>query len=128
VTFTLQNRVLDELKSDMNNLTMEDDLRNAVDKITDRMRNNMKEAVEALKKDAPDEFFDALFDSSEDIIHLSAILRDPKMDDSVFLALVKAVSRLGRNNTLLIQEFTDMCSFVQRSPRPRSIDSDLGSR
>lgn len=111
--------MLNELESELNKLDVDDQLRVSVDKITNRMRKNMKEAIEALKRDAADEFFDALFDSSEDIINLSSILREPKLEDQTFLSLVKAVSRLGRNNSALIQEFTDMCSFVQRSPRPR---------
>lgn len=85
----------------------------------------MDEALAALKRDAADEFFDALFDTSEDIIALSSLVRDPKLPDDVFLTLVKAVSRLGRNNSALIQEFTDMCSFVHRSPRPRTAASGL---
>lgn len=85
-----------------------------------KMRSNMKEALNALREMAPEEYFDALFDSSENIIQLSTIIRDPKLDEKVFLALVKAVSRLGRNNSALVQEFTDKCSFMHRSPRPRS--------
>lgn len=120
VTFALQRRVLDELKNDMKNLTMDKDLRASIEKIDTRLRENMDEALEALKRDAADEFFGALFETTEDIISLSSIIRDPKLDDEVFLTLVKAISRLGRNNQNLIQEFTDMCSFVHRSPRPRA--------
>lgn len=115
----MQNRVLDELLADMKTIKMDEQLRAAIEKIITRMRSNMREAADALKRDAADEFFDALFDSSEDIVHLSVFLRDSKLDESVFMVLVKAVSRLGRHNSALIQDFTDMCSFVNRSPRPR---------
>lgn len=111
---------MDELDADMKNLNMEEDLRDAVDRLTKSMRQNMKEASEALAKDSAEEFFDALFSTSEDIINLSVLVRDPKMSDEIFMTLVKAISRLGRNNTILIQEFTDMCSFIQRGPRPRT--------
>lgn len=122
VTFALQKKVLDELAVDMKDLEMDEGLRDAVVKITKKMRASMDEALDALKKDAADEFFDALFEASENIISLSSFIRDPKLNDKVFLTLVKAVSRLGRNNTALIQEFTDMCSFVNRSPpRPRAL-------
>lgn len=99
---------------------MDPELRASIEKIAARMRGNMKEALEALDRDAADEFFDSLFDASEDIINMSSLLRTPHLDENVFLTLIKGVSRLGRNNSALIQEFTDMCSFVHRSPRPRS--------
>ena len=117
--------MLDELDVEIKDMKMDDKLRESVERITTSMRANMKEATEALKRDAADEFFDALFDASEDIIRLSSVLREPELDENTFLTLVKAVSRLGRNNAALIQEFTDMCSFVQRSPRPRVIGSAL---
>lgn len=123
VSFALQRKVLDELAKDMENLVMEKDLREAIIKLAGKMRSNMDEAQDALKRDAADEFFDSLFEASSNIISLSSFIRDPKLDDKVFLTLVKAVSRLGRNNTALIQEFTDMCSFLQRSPRPRVLSN-----
>ena len=104
----------------MKDLKMEDELRAAITKLSNRMRENMKEALDALKRDSAEEFFDGLFEASEDIIYMSSLLREPKMDEDVFLTLVKAVSRLGRNNSVLIQNFTDMCSFVQRAPKPRA--------
>lgn len=102
---------------------MDKGLRDAVIKITNKMRLNMDEAEDALKRDAADEYFDSLFEASSNIISLSSFIKDPKLDDKVFLTLVKAVSRLGRNNSALIQEFTDMCSFLQRSPRPRGLSN-----
>lgn len=83
------------------------------------MRDNMNDALNALKRNAADEYFDSLFEASEDIIQLSSVLRDPKLPEDIFLAMVKAVSRMGRNNSALIQEFSDMCSFLHRSPKPR---------
>lgn len=123
VSFALQRKVLDELAKDMENLEMDQDLRESVVRLTNKMRSNMDEAQDALKRDAVDEYFDSLFEASSNIISLSSFIRDPKLDDKVFLTLVKAVSRLGRNNTALIQEFTDMCSFLQRSPRPRGLSN-----
>lgn len=120
VTFALQNKVLDELARDMKDLKMDQALRAGIEKIAGRMRANMKEALEALQRDAADEYFDALFDVSEDIINMSSLLRTPDLNEHVFLTLIKGVSRLGRNNSALIQEFTDMCSFLHRSPRPRT--------
>lgn len=76
-------------------------------------------ALGALKRDKADEFFDALFETSENIINMSSILRDPTVEDDTFMSLVRAVSHLGRNNAALINEFTEMCSFVSRSPKPR---------
>lgn len=99
---------------------MDDEARLAVEKIINRMRQNMRDALEALKTDSANEYFDSLFEASEDIIYLSTFLRDPKLEDKVFLTLVKAVSRLGRNNSALIQDFAQMCSFIQRSARPRA--------
>lgn len=120
MTFALQNKVLDELEKDMVGLTMTDDLRSSIEGLTKRMRENLAEANEALKIEAADQYFDALFDVSEDILHFSSMLRDPKIDENLFMALVKAVSRLGRNNAALIEGFVDMCSFVHRGPKPRS--------
>lgn len=125
VTFALQNRVLDELQNEMKDLKMDEQLRNSIEKIAARMRDNMKDAQEALERDAAEEFFDALFNASEDIIHMSVLARSPNLDEHVFLVLIKGVSRLGRNNSALLQEFTDMCSFVHRSPRPRSLSTSL---
>lgn len=123
VTFALQRKVLDELDADMKNINMEKELSDAVNRLTKSMRLNMAEASDALKRDSAEEFFEGLFKLSEDIINLSVLVRDPKMNDEVFLTLVKALSRLGRNNTIFIQEFTEMCSFIQRGPRPRSSSS-----
>lgn len=125
VTFALQFRVLDELNAQWKQLgEVDKKLSEAVSKITTRMRNSMNQALDALKREAAGEFFDALFESSEDIVHMASLVRDPKMAEDVFLILVRAVSRLGRNNSSLIQEFTDKCSFVVRSPRPRSFVSE----
>lgn len=106
----------------MKDLKMEKELHESITKITRRMRDSMDEALEALKRDAADEYFDALFESSENIVYMSALLRNPKLDDNAFITLVKAVSRLGRNNSALIQDFQEMCSFL-RAPRPRDSNS-----
>lgn len=119
VTFALQRKVLDELDRDIKDLKLDDNVREFINKTSTRMRQNMDEAEKALKKDAADEFFDALFDTSEDIISMSSIMREPHLSDEVFLVFVKAISRLGRNNATLIQDFAEMCSFVQKSPRPK---------
>lgn len=125
MTFALQNRVLDELARDMKDLKMDRELRAAIERNAENMRHHMKEALDALDREAVDEFFNSLFDTSEDIINMSSILRTPQLDEHVFLTLIKGVSRLGRNNSALIQEFTDMCSFVHRSPRPRASSMSL---
>lgn len=125
-TFKLQNKVLDDLIEDMNKLDLDPKARESIEKIITRMRKNMSDALEALNRDAPDEYFDALFEASEDIINLSGFLRNPQLDDALFLTLIKAVSRLGRNNAALIQDFTEMCSLAQRSPRPRVSSSNFG--
>lgn len=125
MTFALQNRVLDELARDIKDLKMDQQLRTAIEKNAEKMRGHMKDALDALERDAADEFFDSLFDASEDIINMSSLLRTPQLDEHVFLTLIKGVSRLGRNNSALIQEFTDMCSFVHRSPRPRASSMSL---
>lgn len=93
--------------------------KNQIEALTKSMRRNMKDALNSLKTDAADEFFDSLFEASEDIIHLSSLLRDPKIDEKALKPLMKAVTNLGRNNAGLIQDFNDMCSFIHRSPRPR---------
>lgn len=107
------------MEADLKKITLTEDLQDALHRITRRLKGNMDDALSALKKDKIDEFFDALFNSSEDIVSMSVLLKDPKMEDNVFITIVKAVSRLGRNNSALIQEFTQMCSFIQRAPRPR---------
>lgn len=117
----MQSKVLDELDTQWKQVNVDEQLYEAVNKITVRMRNSMNQALDALKKEVAEEFFDALFESSEDIVRMSYLMRDPKLDENVFLILVKAVSRLGRNNSALIQDFTDKCSFVVRSPRPRGL-------
>lgn len=120
MTFALQNRVLDELLTDMKDLPMEDSLREAVLRLANRMKSSMKDALEALKTESPQEYFDSLFDTSENIVYFSSLVRDPKINERVFLVLVKAVSRLGRNNSALIQDFVDNCTIIERSqPRPR---------
>lgn len=119
MTFALQRKVLDELEVDMKRLVMNRTLREAVEKLNKSMRQNMQDGLDALKKNNPDAFFDALFEVSEDIISLSSLVRDPKLEDEVFLTLVKAISRLGRNNANFIQDFTETCSFIQRGTRPR---------
>lgn len=124
VTFAMQERVLKELDSDWDKINADPEIRQAVANITSRMRSSMNQALEALKKGSAEEFFDNLFESSEEIVRMSTLIRDPKLDENVFLVLVKTVSRLGRNNSALIQDFTDRCSFVVRSPRPRSLTSD----
>ena len=86
------------------------------------MKSNMKNALDALKSDSPEDYFDSLFETSENIIQMSALTRSPKLEERVFLVLVKAVSRLGRNNSALIQEFIDQCSINERSPRPRVLE------
>lgn len=116
----MQNRVLDELARDMKDLKMDQQLRTSIETIAREMRDDMKEALDALQRDAADEYFDALFGVSEDIIHMSVLVRTPDLEEHVFLTLIKAVSRLGRNNSALIQEFTDMCSFLHKSPQPRT--------
>lgn len=111
---------MNEFQQDLKNLTLNEGISSFIEKTTLRMRKNMADAKKALEKDAADEFFDALFDTSEDIISLSSILREPHLNDETFMVFVKAVSRLGRNNANLIQEFADMCSFIQnRGPKPR---------
>ena len=81
----------------------------------------MANALRALDTGSAEEYFDSLFVTSEAIVQFSSFIRDPKMDEKVFLVLVKAVSRLGRNNSALIQEFVDNCAIVERSrPQPRS--------
>lgn len=80
----------------------------------------MKEALDAIDRDSAEEFSVALFDSSEDVINLSSLPRDPKLSGEASLVLVKAVSRLGRNNSNLIQGFTEMCSFANRAPQPQA--------
>lgn len=120
VTFALQNKVLDELEDDMKSLQMDKELRNSVTKTLERMRKTMSEASDALNRNAPEDFFDSLFESSEEIIKFSILIRNLKLDD-VSLALVKAVSRLGHNNSEFIQEFASVCSLVQRSPKPRIV-------
>jgi hypothetical protein len=116
----LHSRVLDELTKDLKDLPMNDKLREGIQKLTNKMRSDMEEALSALKDESPEEYFDALFGTSEDIIQMSHLIRDPKIDEKVFIVLVKAVSRLGRNNSMLIQEFIDQCSLANKSPRPRS--------
>lgn len=96
-------------------------LREAIEKVTKKLRGDMEDATDALKNESPEEFFDALFDTSESIIQMSNLIRDPKLDEKVFLVLVKAVSRLGRNNSTLIQDFIDQCSLVNKSPQPRAL-------
>lgn len=110
---------MDELQADLMNLNIDQSLGDRINKVVDKMRSNMNEALNALKNESPEEYFDALFDTSENIIQMSSLIRDPKLDERVFLALVKAVSRLGRNNSALVQEFTNKCSFMHRSPRPK---------
>lgn len=104
------------------NITLE--LRESIEATLKSMRKNMNDAAESLNTDAADEFFDSLFEASEDIIRLSNMIRDQNLDDKAFVTLVKAVSFLGANNAALIQEFTQMCSFIHRSPRPRRVDLD----
>lgn len=99
---------------------MDDEIRQVIEKAVKSMRKNMREAIKALKRDSADEFFDSLFESSEDIIRLSGLLRNPKVKKELFPILLNAVSHLGRNNAALIQKFTEMCSFIQRSPRLRT--------
>lgn len=117
----MQNRALDELQKDLKDLPMNDRLRAAIDGLTKKMRSDMQDALGALKDESPEEYFDALFDTSEDIVQMSHLIRDPKLDERVFLVLVKAVSRLGRNNSVLIQDFIDQCSVANKAPRPRGL-------
>lgn len=122
VTFALQRKVLDEFEADLKELKVEEKLLAYIEKTSQRLRKNMAEAQKGLDRDAADEFFDALFDTSEDIVAMSVILREPNLDEKSFVVFVKAVSRLGRNNAALIQEFSDMCSFNQRKiVKPRIV-------
>lgn len=122
VTFALQNKVLDQLEAEMKDLSMDAGLRTAVNKITASMRKSMAEAEEALKNDSPEDYFDSLFDASEKIVAFSSLIRDPELNHKVYLVLVRAVSRLGRNNSALVQEFIDQCSIIERT-RPRVLAS-----
>ena len=98
---------------------MSDRLREVIDGLVKKMRSDMADAQNALEEESPEEYFDALFETSEDIIRMSTLIRDPNLDESIFLPLVKAVSRLGRSNSMLIQDFIDQCSIVDKSPRTR---------
>lgn len=115
----MHNRVLDELEKELKGAPMSEGLRAVIDGLTRKMRSDMADAIGALKDESPEEYFDALFDTSENIVQMSHLLRDPKMDERVFLPLVKAVSRLGRNNSMLIQDFIDQCSLANKAPSPR---------
>lgn len=120
VTFALQRRVLDEFDRELEKLKLEDKLRTFINKTTASLRQNMAEAQEALAKDSAESFFDSLFATSEDIISLSAIVREPNLSEETFVVFIKAISRLGRNNAQLIQDFAEMCAFAQKyGPRPR---------
>jgi hypothetical protein len=125
VTFALQSRVLDELDKELKGVQMSDGLRLAIDGLTKKLRSDMADGLSALRDESPEEFFDALFAISEDIVKFSHLTRDPQLDESVFLVLVKAVSRLGRNSSTLIQDFIDQCSMLSKSPRPRSLAASL---
>lgn len=103
----------------MANLTMKAETRDHIDNTVKSLKRNMLIAGNALNNNEADVFFDSLFESSEDIIRLASFLRDPTITDGVFMSLGKAVSYLGRNNAALISEFTQMCSFIRRSPKPR---------
>lgn len=85
----------------------------------------MKECQDALKADSGEDYFESLFDVSETIIAMSSLVRDPKLDEEVFLVLIKAISRLGRNNTALVQEFMDKCSLAKEAPKPRFLVDNL---
>jgi len=60
----------------------------------------MKDGLRALDAGSGEEYLDFLFITSE-ATQFSSLIRDPKMNEKVFLLLVKAVSRLGRNNSAL---------------------------
>lgn len=111
--------MLDELENDIRSLELEGQFRTALARSIAKMRADFTAAIDALAVESPDEFFDALFNSSEDIVALSVMARAPRVPDAAFLALVRAVSRLGRNSAALIQEFTEMCSFKSRAAQPR---------
>ena len=82
----------------------------------------METALKALNTESAEEYFDALFETSDSIVQFSSMVRDPALEEEVFLVFVKAVSRLGRNNSGLVQEFVDNCTIVDRSlPRPRHL-------
>ena len=100
---------------------MSDKFRTVIDGLTKKMRSDMEDALKALNDELPEEYFDALFDTSDDIVQMSHLIRDPSLNEKVFLVLVKAVSRLGRNNSVLIQDFIDQCSVANKSPRPRNL-------
>lgn len=106
----------------MKDLPVEEGFKKAIDKMTTNMRKSMKDALEGLTNESPADYFDSLFEVSENIVAMSSLVRDPKLDEKVFLVLVKAVSRLGRNNSALVQEFIDQCSIAERSrSRPRTL-------
>lgn len=106
----------------MRALPVDAKLREIIEKMTKKLRGDMQDAIEALKEESPEKYFDALFATSEDIIKISSLIvtKDPAIDDKLLMALVKAVSRLGRNNSSLIQDFIDQCSLIEKSPQPRA--------
>lgn len=123
VTFGLQTKILDELEKQLSTFdqNLERQFLDALEKNIAKMRSDFNEALAGIKNESPDDFFESLFNSSEAIIQLSSLARAPKVSDNAFLMLIRAVSRLGRNNAALIQEFTAMCSFrkLGGGPEPR---------
>lgn len=110
MTFQKQKTILDDLEQDLNKLNITSDFKAMVKSTTDVLRSSMDFALDALDKGRADDYFDALFDTSESIITLSTMLKNPGLDDDAFFVLVKAISRLGRNNSSLVQELTSACA------------------
>lgn len=135
VMFAVQRRVLDELASDLSKLSedkIKHKLRNAIEEKASKLRNDFDEASKALELESPDSFFEALFNSSETIISMSSLASvksqdsdGQKLSDELYLTLVRAISRLGRNNAMLIQQFTSLCTIKKLNVLPREIFSQV---
>lgn len=116
VAFALQNRVLNELQVELLD-TSSEKTRDKVNQLADTMRANMNEAIAGLKEESAERYFRALFKISDNIVQFSTIMRDPDNDDRQILpSLARATSRLGRYNSNLVQEITERCSLLKKSP------------